>query len=578
MSAVVDTPRIADGSMRPFAVSLRAEMPRSWKRTVLLAVLPIAALVVMQWLSFEYSEPVFYGDENRHVMTSIFFRDLLADRPLTDVRGYAERYYVQYPALGLLIWPPLFHALTGAVMLVAGTSSVVATLMVALSAAIACVFLFRLVSRTHDQPTAAVVVLLFGTCPLVFEYSRHVMLEMPTLMWGLIATFHFVRFLDESRRRDVLIAAIASACAALTRFDAVYLLPLFGILLAARGEWRVLKRWDVWASAAVALLLVLPYYALVAKEIGGLHLRQASESVRPGDSTFLAAQNFLFYPRRWPAQVGWCVTLFALLGLFRLTRAEDRRRIWPYFAIILATYLTFTPLAELDSRHAIYWIPGIVLLAIEGMGLTLLPVRFARRAGVPVMLLLVLPTSTLSLTWDRPTVRGYEQAARFVLENSAESDGNVCLFDGWLDGNFTYHMRHLDPQRRFGVLRGDKLFYGFVCVPGTDYTEYTKTDRDMLDMLGRYAPKYIVVEEPQIEHSIPAAQRFRELLYQHPERFRVEKTIPIHSGSFAGDYELRVYRNLARDESARSERPVEFEVLGLGRAVRSQSAPKKAQP
>ena len=61
--------------------------------------------------------------------------------------------------------------------------------------------------RAHDLGLQAV--LLFGVCPLIFDFSRHVMLEMPTLMWGLIATFHFVRFLDESRRRDVFIAAVA---------------------------------------------------------------------------------------------------------------------------------------------------------------------------------------------------------------------------------------------------------------------------------------------------------------------------------------------------------------------------------
>ena len=53
-------------------------------------------------------EPVFGGDSNRHVVTSIFFRDLLTDTittgHLSNPKDYAERYYEQYPALGLLVW------------------------------------------------------------------------------------------------------------------------------------------------------------------------------------------------------------------------------------------------------------------------------------------------------------------------------------------------------------------------------------------------------------------------------------------------------------------------------------------
>ena len=32
-------------------------------------------------------------------MTSVFFRDVLTDRPLDNPRAYAEDYYEQYPAL-----------------------------------------------------------------------------------------------------------------------------------------------------------------------------------------------------------------------------------------------------------------------------------------------------------------------------------------------------------------------------------------------------------------------------------------------------------------------------------------------
>lgn len=578
MTAVLEPPRIVDGLAMPSVETICAP-PITTRRMTLFAVVPILIVAALQFATFQFSEPIFFGDENRHVMTSIFFRDLLADHPLTGLRGYAENYYVQYPALGLLIWPPLFHALTGAVMLVGGTSSLVATLMVGLSAVIACVYLFRLTARTHDEAAASLAVLLFGLCPLIFDFSRHAMLEMPTLMWGLIATFHFVRFLDESRRRDVFIAAVASACAALTRFDAVYLLPMFGILLTARGQWRMLKRWDVWAAAAVALLMVLPYYAVVASEVGGLHVRQASESVVPREHGDQGMSGFLYYLWFVPKQVGWFMTVAASLGLLRMSSAESRRRLCPFLAMLLATYATFAPLAEVHFRHSIYWVPAIVVLAIEGVTVGVgfvwrqlgsrVVLGSRTRAACATVVALALVTGATTVAKERPTIRGYEEAAAFVLNNSDNS--KFCLFDGWWDGNFTYHVRHLDPQRRLSVLRGDKLFYGFICVPDTDYTEYAATDREMLDVIDRQAPEFVVVEEPQIMTHIPAAERLRTLLREHPERFQLEKTIPVRGGKLVRDFELRIYRNLVA--ASGTSRPVEFEVLGLGKSVKGQEKP-----
>src|SRR5215207_9741521 len=80
-------------------------------------------------LTFIPSEPFFNNDETRHVMTGVFFRDLYLERPAPgDLRDGTVGYYLQYPALGLLTFPPAFYALEGIVFLVLGTSFLVARL------------------------------------------------------------------------------------------------------------------------------------------------------------------------------------------------------------------------------------------------------------------------------------------------------------------------------------------------------------------------------------------------------------------------------------------------------------------
>ena len=506
----------------------------------------VALLAIAYAISFDLGEPVYLGDENRHVMTAIYFHDLLSDHPTSGFKTHARRFYAQYPALGLMIWPPLFHGICGTLMLGLGTSFVVAKLLVMAFAAMAATYLFRLVRRTHGAAIAAGTTLLFGLAPLVFVFSQHVMLEMPTVAFSLATLFHFTRFLDESRRRDLFLAALAAAGAALTRFDAAYLLPLLLGLIAIRKRWNVLARWDTWVAACAAIVLVLPYYALVFKEAGGLHARQASQSLMPEDQAAGAWRHLSYYPSQLPMQIGWPMVIAAGIGLLGFASAERRRQFVPYACLIGATYLTFSPLAELTPRHAIYWIPAFAVLAMQGIALLF------QRANAPAaalgMAALVAAAGPIQEVSDpSASLHGYAAAARYVVEHS---DSPAVLFDGWLDGNFTYHIRRNDPVRSRFVLRGDKLLYTFLCVPETDYQELARTETQVLETIAKYDPEYIVVEEPLAMRAIPGSDRLRKVLADHPERFALERTVPVTgtAGVFR-DYELKIYRVLVRGDA-----------------------------
>ena len=55
-------------------------------------------------------------DQAHNVLTSVFFYDFYRDVPVSNPVDYVYDYQRQYPALGFTFWPPLFHAITGAVM------------------------------------------------------------------------------------------------------------------------------------------------------------------------------------------------------------------------------------------------------------------------------------------------------------------------------------------------------------------------------------------------------------------------------------------------------------------------------
>lgn len=535
----------------------------------------IFALGLVHLVAWQSTEPFFYNDETRHVMTGVYFRDLLHDLPLTHLSDYTVNYYLQYPALGLLVWPPFFYFVEGLAMTLFGTSLVVSKILIGIFAAIACTYLFHLVRRTHDTTRAAITVLIFGLAPLIFLHSSYVMLEVPTLALALAAIYHFIRYLDVERRSHLLLAALAAAFCALTRFDAIYLLPLFIILLAARKRWDILRRKEVIICAALALLIVLPFYVLTAQGIGWFHMKQATETLAPNFHFpgFLSLTRYIFYPSYLSAQLSLYALIPALAGLiFCLTKGR-RETAWPYLAMILATYLTFTPIGEMDSRHAIYWIPAFAFFAAEGITLMANWLRTPKLL-LPLAALVIIGVGWSTIAAPKFFVRGYEDAARYVATNYTNSP--FCFFVGRLNGNFIYQLRRHDPNRRLWVLRADKLLFSTLISSQVEYKQFAGGDEDILATIFKYDPEFLIVEAPQTSNSIGVGdqarvdfeERVRTVLRNHPERFKLEREIAIDSNDpeYRG-MRLQVFRNILRNEQP--ERRLEMEILMLRRSLQT---------
>lgn len=465
------------------------------RRALLLVALP----VVLHLVCTRPVEPVFGGDSNRHVVTSIFFRDYLTDTitsgQLSNPKDYAEHYYEQYPALGLLVWPPLFHGVCGVAMMIFGTSAEVARMVVLLSFIVSCWCMYRMAGRVIDKDRAAAVTILYSIAPLIFDYSRDVMLEMPTLALVMISVDQFDLWLRNGRHHSLYVAAISAALAALTRFDAAVLLPFYLIMFLLQGGWLKLFSRHVVIASVVAMVLVGPVYLVILKETGDLHVRQAAESVGGSEdgtaNGFLAAKNFWYYPASLVEQSCWTVAVLCGLGFLASWSRERRRQNAVFLALMVATYVTFSPLAV--AAYAF-------LFAAAAHG-------------------------SMLLTTYR--VEGYSAAAETVLKSS--TPGDKIFFDGWWDGNFTYHIRHLDPSRSRSVLRGDKLLYDFLCVPSTDFQQYVENDREIVEKFIEANPQFVVLENPQFFETIAVAEQLRELVKAHPEIFELIDQVPVSS-------------------------------------------------
>ena len=88
----------------------------------------------------------------------------------------------------------------------------------------------------------------------------------------------------------------------------------------------------------------------------------------------------------------------------------------------------------------------------------------------------------------RPDYGPVVQAHRDLIK------GKVVLFSGLRDGDFVFAVRQHIPWRRSIIIRGSKLFYTCCVHPEVDFESRVSTNREVSELLDRYAFEHIFVE------------------------------------------------------------------------------------
>jgi hypothetical protein len=494
----------------------------------------LVTLLVVHVIMAELTEPFFNGDETQHVMTGIFVADAIVEGGWTSPRSFAERYYAQYPALGLIVWPPGFYAVEGGAMLAFGRTFETGRWLTVAYCLLAGAYLFRLVHFTHDGTTAAVAVLVFGLTREVFFHSRNVMLEVPALAFILAAIFHLERYLRTPRTRDLAAMTLACVLAGLHRYDAVALLPMVLCRVALARQWQVFIRRSVVVAFVAVIVALAPVYLHAAYEIGKVQSGAAAAGGDPGTVKASLMSQWTYLPRTLWAQIGHAACAFGVLGM--LVTRRDAACV-AYRAMALGTLVFFAPLAEQETRHGIFWVPAwSALSAVFAMRIK------PTRGRILCVTALVAGTAFWTLHQPVTWVRGYRPAALHVIESTRGPA--VVLFDGLLSGTFVYEVRTQDVHRRVWIVRGDKVLYGTLSDPHHGYVEYAADDAAMLARLAEVSPDWIVVEEPPAKYTTPAAARLRKVLREHPELFDCISTLPVANNNreWLDNVSLAIYR------------------------------------
>jgi hypothetical protein len=503
------------------------------------AALAVAAVLVIASTAILATAPMagdfWWSDAPRNALNGAFVKDLIAAHPVDDAKAWAISYYLKYPSLTILFYPPLFYLLEAGVFSILGVSDFAAQLTVMAFILLLGAASYGVARFVLPRWSAVSVALLTIGAPSVCFWGRQVMLDVPANACIVLASFFVALYLDAGRNRDAYFAVLATLAAAYVRFTSIFIIPVFlAVVLIVKGR-KVLTEPAMIGAAMLGAIGMIPAMALtwffgrynIQNNVGGV---SAS-----GDLPRTSVEAWTFYASSLPHEVGYVTMALAAIAVLLLVFKRIRIRRW--YLWMMVGWLTFgyAFISMINHREERFAIPIMFPLAVFAVLAVhdLIP-KWASAAAMTIGL------GTLGyslLFYPTPAVHGYREVADYIAR-TAPKDA-IVLFDGFRDGNFVFNMRTHEERRDVSTIRATKLVLNVVVDRswGVSQTNYSAEE---IDSLLRRLGVGMIVYQPKFWEDLHEMALLSSAIHS-PAYERVAE-FKIDGDTIEGEHAIEIYR------------------------------------
>ena len=368
-----------------------------------------------------------YPDEAAHFMTGLMLRDLMVQWPLAHPVTWVEQYYLHYPKVAFLHWPPLFHAVEAVWWLFLAPSRATGMLLIGFIGLAAALAFYRLARGLAHPALAAAAACVLIAAPVFQESVSQIMAELPILLCELLLLGALARFLKD-RQSGATQAALWCALALLVKGTGVCLVPA---LLAVCARRRRQHRGFVVAAAFAAAGIGFVLWA-----------GAAGHPARWGGVNFSMP---------WAIPVAWKLAgpgfaLLAVAGMLSLIRKREPVALAAAAVAASTLAVSFFLRAMNEPRHWILLLPCLLLLSLAAL-------RAPRGIPVPA-LAAALALAFFPWTRYQQQPAGYNQLAASIRQPARML---VSAADGWEEGSWVVLASLREPRPSSVIVRASKV-------------------------------------------------------------------------------------------------------------------------
>ena len=287
-----------------------ARLCEKYSEIIIFISLGVFALVF--FLTSPTSGDFSYSDAPRHALNGVFIKDLLVDMPFSDPKQYAINYYLKYPALTILFYPPLMPFITACFYIIFGVSHTVAQLSVAVFHFLLALGYYFLARRYLPNWQAFSASILLISAPEICFWARQVMLDIPACTWLVFSILYLMRYCDDIQKKSSLfLCAFFFLCALYTKQTTIFVMPIFVLFLLKTYGFHILRKQHVWWVFGLFIILLIPLVFMTI-EFGQVNIDSVS-GARASDISRDNLLAWIYYFKQIPHQFGWPTTIFSFI-------------------------------------------------------------------------------------------------------------------------------------------------------------------------------------------------------------------------------------------------------------------------
>jgi hypothetical protein len=385
-----------------------------------------------------------------------------------------------------------------------------------------------------DRLPALAAALALLAMPDIALWARQVQLDVPALALLLCTVWSLMHYLRTGSPRWLLLTAAFIGLAMMMRVQTGFAVPVVALfsLVHKTPQRPPLRFWL--GSALLFIVLAFPalagmlYFSKVAGNLAG---------AMPNMPRLWTWENWTWYARALPTQIGWPATWFIIAGLAATAAAAVRSglplpvRVLAAFA--LSSWVFFTIVSNKEPRFNLPSIPFLFMLA--AMGIAQVSTLLAK---IAMVLLAAWSIFQFGITPAVPVADGYREAAALAQAHTPRN-GNV-LVSAHRDGNFIFNMRTVGERRDIGVRRADKLFVEISIMRELGIRD-RKLDQAAIQQILDDQKIAVVVAQTGYLADQPTMQQFQRLL-DNGAAYAVVGRVPLHGSLRDDERELVIYR------------------------------------
>lgn len=473
-----------------------------------------------------------HSDEAAHVVTGLMVRDYLAG-PVwsgTHPMRYAEDYYERFPKVAIGHYPPGFYLIEGLWLLPSRTATA-ALLLPAFLTTVTAWIIFIAGRRLMSFSAALIAAVLFPLMHLVQTYTAIVMSDMLLVIWCLLATLAFSRFLATESAKWSLTFGLLAAAAILTKGSGLLLalVPPTAIILTAR--WRILLAPKLWLAPLPVLFLAVPWLLMTAK------ITEEGMSAAPIGEYILKA--IPYYAANSHAVLGMVLSIsIGVAVVWTVKRAwqekalpVDEAVLWALIVAVLVFYCLIP--SGLDERYLLPILPPVLILVFSAL-YQIAGTVCVKCPRLPAALLIAVVALAAAWETSSPAIKVYQGASQVItsiLRTSDQPLGVLVCSDAKGEGALVAAAALIAPDR-IVVTRGTKLLSTSDWL-GRGYVANFSTEAEMFTLLRDAKITHAVIDESVPESDVwPHQLALDSAIRSDPDRLSKVTEVPARRRDF----------------------------------------------